>query len=178
MDADTKLMEEYKSNESITSSIDEESCNVTDVVDRRESSLFEETGLMNPSISTNIYGSNEDTKTMESTVDELIIAKNTSDEIFPSTKAFPDVPVDNESTKEKQSEIASLNKRQEIDKDFPSTRVFPGVLFDSESTKENQTNNSVVTETTASSNDVKKDMFVIQDALLFCPMGGTIVHTK
>ena len=175
MDANTKMMEESNSNKSIIPSTDEKSRTLTDAVDRSDTLLLEETLMMNPIILTNTCGSTEDTKMMESIVDEQIIAKNVPDELFPSTRVFSSVLLDSESAKEKQSEISSPNKRQEIDKDFPSTRVFPGVLFDSESTKENQTNNSVVTETTASSNDVKKDMFVIQDALLFCPMGGTIV---
>ena len=112
---------------------------------------------------------------MESSVDEKIIENNTIDLVSPSTKVFPDVLFDSESTKEKQSKIASLNDRQEIDENFPSTRGLPDVLFDSESTKENQAKNSAGTEPTTSFNDVNKDMFSVQDAFAFCPMGDTIV---
>ena len=95
--------------------------------------------------------------------------------IFPSTRVFPDVLIDNESTKEKQSKNASPTKRQEMDNDFPSTKVFSGVLFDSESTKENQPIISVATEPITSVNDVKRDMFSVQDAFVFCPRGNTTV---
>ena len=85
---------------------------------------------------------------------------------------FPDVLIDSESTKEKLSKTASPNKRQEIDENFPSTRGLPDVLFDSESTKENEAKLSADTEPTTSVNDVNKDMFSVQDAFVFCPMGG------
>ena len=175
MDTNTKKMEESNSNESIFPSTDEKSHTLTDAVDRSDTLLLEETLMVNPIILTNTCGSTEDTKMMESIVDEQIIAKNVTDELFPSTRVFPDVPFDSESTKEKQSEISSPNKRQEIDKDFPSTRVFPDVLFDSESTKKNQPKYSAVTEPTISFNDVKKDMFSVQDAFVFCPRGNTTV---
>ena len=123
--------------------------------------------MVNPIFPTNTYESNENTKMMKSSVDEKIIENNTIDEVSPSTRVFPDVLIDSESTKEKQSKIASPNKRQEIDKNFPSTRVFPGVLFDSASTKENQPKRYVVTEPTTSFNDVKKDMFSVQEAFVF-----------
>ena len=103
------------------------------VVERKATSLSEEISMVNP---TNIYEPNEDTKMMESSVDEKIIENYTIDLVSPSTKVFPDVLFDSESTKEKRSKTASLNKRQEIDEKFPSTRGLPGVLFDSESTKE------------------------------------------
>ena len=50
--------------------------------------------------------------------------------------------------------------------------MFPCVLFDSESTKKTQPVTSVVTEPT-SVNDEKRDMFSVQDAFVFCPMGNT-----
>ena len=84
---------------------------------------------------------------------------------------FPDVLIDSESTKEKQSKTASPNKHQDFDKDFPSINVFSGVLFDSKSTKGNQTKHSVVTEPTTSFNKVKKDMFSVQDMLFFVQVG-------
>ena len=135
--------------------------------------------MVNPVILPNTDESNEDrnedTKMMEFSVDEQISENNTIEECFPSTRVFPDVLIDSESTKEKQSKTASPNKSQEIDKDFPSTKVFPGVLLDSESTKENHPKHSVVTEPTTSFNNAKKDMFSVQDAFVFCPMGDTIV---
>ena len=132
--------------------------------------------MVNP---TNTYEPNEDTKMMESSVDEKIIEKDTIDLVSPSTKVFPDVLFDSESTKEKQSKIASLDIRldirQEIDENFPSTRGSPDVLFDSESTKEKEAKISTDAETKTSVNDVSKDMFSVQDAFAFCPMGDTIV---
>ena len=98
---------------------------------------------------------------------KMMEESNSNESIIPSTRVFHDVPFDSESTKEKQSEISSPNKRQEIDKDFPSTRVFPGVLFDSESTKENQTKKSVVTETAISFNDAKRTCFLSKMRLFF-----------
>ena len=190
MDANTKMMVGSNSKETINTSNDKESRILTDTVESKEFSLFEEncmgnpiipteTCLANPIIPPNTDESNEDmnedTKMMEFSVDEQIIEKNTIDEVFPSTRVFPDVLIDSESTKEKQSKIASPTKRQEIDKDFPSTKVFSGVLFDSESTKENRPITAVVTEPTTSVNDVKRDMFSVQDALVFCPKGNTIV---
>ena len=190
MDANAKTMEGSNSNKTIIPSIDKESRSLIDTVERKEISLFEEicmgnpiipteTCLANPIIPPNTDESkedrNEDTKMMEFSVDEQIIEKNTIDEFFPSTRVFPDVLIDSESTKEKQSKTASPTKRQEIDKDFPSTKVFSGVLFDSESTKKNQPKTPVVTEPTTSVNDVKRDMFSVQDSLDFCPKGNTIV---
>jgi len=125
MDANTKMMEGSNSNKTITPSIDEESRNLTDAVDRKDTSLIEETCMVNPIIPTNTYESNEDTKMMESSVDEKIIENNTIDEVSPSTRVFPDVPIDSESTKEKQSKIASPNKRQEIEKKFQVLGSFP-----------------------------------------------------
>jgi len=49
----------------------------------------------------NTYEPNEDTKKMESSIDEKIIEKYTIDLVSPSTKVFPDVLFDSESTKEK-----------------------------------------------------------------------------
>ena len=156
MDDNAKMMEESNSNETIISSNDKESRNLTDAVDRKEFSLFEEicmgnpiipteTCVVNPTMSPNTDESNEDrnedTKMMEFSVDEQIIENNTIEEFFPSTRVFPDVLIDSESTKEKQSKTASPNKHQEIDKDFPSTKVFSGALFDSESTKGNKNKN-------------------------------------
>ena len=172
MDTTTKKMEGSNSNETITSSINEKSRNLIDSVERKDTSLFEEVSMVNP---TNTYEPNEDTKMMESSVDEKIIEKDTIDLVSPSTKVFPDVLFDSESTKEKRSKIASLNDRQEIDENFPSTRGLPDVLFDSESTKENEAKLSADTEPTTSVNDVNKDMFSVQDAFAFCPTGDTIV---
>ena len=76
MDANTKMMEGSNSNKTITPSIDEESRNLTDAVDRKDSSLIEETCMVNPIIPTNTYESNEDTKMMESSVNEKIIENN------------------------------------------------------------------------------------------------------
>jgi len=165
-----KKMEGSVSNTTISSNTDEKSNNRSTVVERVDTSLFEELCMVNP---TNTYEQNEDTKMMESSVDEKIIKKDTIDLVSPSTKVFPEVLFDSESTKEKQSKIASLDIRldirQEIDENFPSTRGSPDVLFDSESTKENQPITSVITEPTTSVNDVKRDMFSVQDALVFCP---------
>jgi len=122
MDTTTKKMEGSMSNETISSSIDEKSCNLLDSVERKDTSLFKEVSMVNP---TNTYEPNEDTKMMESSVDEKIIEKYTIDLVSPSTKVFPDVLFDSESTKEKRSKIASLNDRQEIDENFPSTRGCP-----------------------------------------------------
>jgi hypothetical protein len=74
---------------------------------------------------------------------------DTIDLVSPSTKVFPDVLFDSESTKEKQSKIASLDIRQEIDENFPSTRGSPDVLFDSESTKEKEAKISTDAENAA-----------------------------
>ena len=46
---------------------------------------------------------------MESIVDEQIIAKNVTDELFPSARVFPDVPFDSESSKENQSKVPLLS---------------------------------------------------------------------
>ena len=62
---------------------------------------------------------------MESSVNEKIIENYTIDLVSPSTKVFPDVLFDSESTKEKRSKTASLRERQEIDENFPSTRGCP-----------------------------------------------------
>jgi len=160
MDTTTKKMEGSMPNETIISSIDEKSRNLIDSVERKDTSLFEEVSMVNP---TNTYEPNEDTKMMESSVDEKIIEKDTIDLVSPSTKVFPDVLFDSESTKEKQSKIASLDIRldirQEIDENFPSTRGSPDVLFDSESTKEKEAKISTDAETKTSVNDVSKDMF-------------------
>ena len=137
MDITTKKMEGSMSNETImSSSIDEKSCNLVNSVERKDTSLFEEVSMVNP---TNTYEPNEDTKMMESSVDEKIIEKDTIDLVSPSTKVFPDV------------------------------------LFDSESTKETEAKLSADTEPTTSVNDVNKDIFSVQDAFAFCPMGDTIV---
>ena len=172
MDTTTKKLEGSNSNETITSSINEKSCNSMDCVERKDTSLFEEISMVNP---TNTYELNEDTKMMESSVDEKIIENYTIDLVSPSTKVFPDVLFDSESKKEKRSKSASLNERQEIDENFPSTSGLPDVLFDSESTKENQAKLSAGTKPTTSVNDVNKDMFSVQDAFAFCPTGDTIV---
>ena len=124
IDANTKMMEGSKSNETIIPSNDKESRSLTDTVERKEFSLFEEncmgnpiipteTCLANPIIPPNTDESNEDrnedTKMMEFSVDEQLIEKNTVDEFFPSTRVFPDVPFDSESSKENQSEVPSLS---------------------------------------------------------------------
>ena len=80
MDANAKTMEGSNSNKTITSSIDEESHNLTDADDRKDTSLIEEICMVNPIIPTNTYESNEDTKMMESSVDEKIIENNTIDD--------------------------------------------------------------------------------------------------
>jgi len=172
----TKKTEGSVSNTTISSNTDEKSDNRLTAVERVDTSLFEELCMVNP---TNTYEPNEDTKMMESSVDEKIIKKDTIDLVSPSTKVFPEVLFDSESTKEKQSKIASLDIRldirQEIDENFPSTRGSPDVLFDSESTKEKEAKISTDAETKTSINDVSKDMFSVQDAFAFCPMGDTIV---
>ena len=99
MDANTKMMEESNSNKSIILSTDEKSRILTDTVDRSDALLLEETLMVNPIISTNTCASTEDTKMMESIVDEQIIAKNDTGEFFSSTRVFPDVSFDSESTK-------------------------------------------------------------------------------
>ena len=119
MDATTKMMEGSNFNETITSNINEKSRNLMDSVERKDTSLFEEISMVNPA---NTYEPNEDTKMMESSVDEKIIENYTIDLVSPSTKVFPDVLFDSESTKEKRSKTTSLNERQEIDENFPSTR--------------------------------------------------------
>ena len=73
MDTTTKKMEGSMSNETISSSIDEKSYNLLDSVERKDTSLFEEISMVNP---TNTYEPNEDTKMMESSVDEKIIEKD------------------------------------------------------------------------------------------------------
>jgi len=133
MDANTKMMVGSNSKETINTSNDKESRILTDTVESKEFSLFEEncmgnpiipteTCVVNPVIPPNTDESNEDrnedTKMMEFSVDEQIIEKNTIDEFFPSTRVFPDVLIDSESTKEIQSKTASPNKRQEIDNNF------------------------------------------------------------
>ena len=90
MDANTKIMEGSNSNETIIPSNDKESRSLTDTVERKEFSLFEEncmgnpiipteTCLANPIIPPNTDESNEDrnedTKMMEFSVDEQIIEK-------------------------------------------------------------------------------------------------------
>ena len=157
----TKKTEGSVSNTTISSNTNEKSNNRLTAVECVDTSLFEELCMVNP---TNTYEPNEDTKMMESSVDKKIIKKDTIDLVSPSTKVFPDVLFDSESTKEKQSKIASLDIRldirQEIDENFPSTRGLPDVLFDSESTKENEAKLSADTEPTTSVNDVNKDMFL------------------
>ena len=115
----TKKTEGSMSNTTISSNTDEKSDNLLTAVERVDNSLFEELSMVNP---TNTYEPNEDTKMMESSVDEKIIENNTIDLVSPSTKVFPDVLIDSESTKEKRSKTASLSERQEIDENFPSTR--------------------------------------------------------
>ena len=64
----TKKTEGSVSNTTISSNTDEKSCNLLDSVERKDTSLFEEVSMVNP---TNTYEPNEDTKIMESSVDEL-----------------------------------------------------------------------------------------------------------
>ena len=140
MDANTKMMEGSNSNKTITPSIDEESRNLTDTVDRKDSSLIEETCMVNPIIPTETClanpiippntdeskeDRNEDTKMMEFSVDEQIIEKNTIDEFFPSTRVFPDVLIDSESTKEKQSKMRLQTNVKKLTKIFQVLRCFP-----------------------------------------------------
>ena len=111
-------MEGSNSNKTITSSIDEESRNLTDAVDRKDTSLIEETCMVNPIIPTNTYEPNEDTKMMESSVDEKIIEKDTIDLVSPSTKVFPDVLFDSESTKEKRWKLRLWKTVKKLTKIF------------------------------------------------------------
>ena len=90
-------------------SIDEKSCNLLDSVERKDTSLFEEVSMVNP---TNTYEPNEDTKMMESSVDEQIIENNATDKFFQSTRVFPDVLIDRESTKENQANFLQLQNQQ------------------------------------------------------------------
>ena len=99
--ANAKTMEGSNSNKTITSSIDEESRNLTDAVDRKDTSLFEETCMVNPIIPTNTYESNEDTKMMKSSVNQKIIKNNIIDKVSPSTRVFPDVLIDSEENSQK-----------------------------------------------------------------------------
>ena len=94
-----KKMEGSVSNTTISSNTDEKSNNRSTVVERVDTSLFEELCMVNP---TNTVEPNEDTKMMESSVDEKIIKKDTIDLVSPSTKVFPDVLFDSESTKKKR----------------------------------------------------------------------------
>ena len=122
-----------------------------------------------------------------------------------STRVFPGVQFDSESSKKNHSEISSPHIHQEIDVDFSSSRVFPSVPFDSESSKENPIKTSAATETNTSYNDEKdihatktnpevafdnmstkdeeevdtvEDKTIIQDAFIFCPTGGTLALNK
>ena len=64
------------------------------------------------------------------------LLQNTDDD-FSSTRVFPGVPFDSESSKENHSKVSSPYILQDVGADFSSTRVFPGVPFDSESSKQN-----------------------------------------
>ena len=95
----TKKTEGSVSNTTISSNTDEKSDNLLTAVERVDNSLFEELSMVNP---TNTYEPNEDTKMMESSVDEKIIENDTIDLVSPSTKVFLYVLFDSESTKEKR----------------------------------------------------------------------------
>ena len=74
-----KKTEGSVSNTTISSNTDEKSNNRFTVVERVDTSLFEELCMVNP---TNTNEPNEDTKMMESSVDEKIIEKDTIDLVF------------------------------------------------------------------------------------------------
>ena len=104
MDANTKMMEGSTSNEIIITSNDKESRSVTDTVERKEFSLFEENCMGNTIIPTEIClanpiippntdesneDRNEDTKMMEFSVDEQIIEKTLLTNFFQVLGCFP-----------------------------------------------------------------------------------------
>ena len=113
--------------------------------------------------------------------------------IVNSPVLFPIVQVDNESSKEDQSEVSSPHLLQNVHLDFSSTRVFPSVPLDSGSSKENSTaKTSAVKEhihpeaiLDSESNKDEREVdkvedipITIQDAFMFCPMAGTFVLNK
>ena len=199
MDAENQMME--KSNNSNYSSTTDECCRQDDAARLIDTILFEDVVIVNPTSSTSTHAEIEDTKDTDSTVADQTFAKNDTDGNFPSTRVFPGVPLDSESSKENHSEISFPQTRQEIDVDFSSTRVFPSVPFDSESSKKNPIKTSAATETNTSYNDEKdiqatktnpevafdnmskkdegevdtvEDKIIIQDTFIFCPMGGAL----
>ena len=68
----------------------------------KNTSLFEEISMVNP---TNTYELDEDTKMIESSVDEKIIENNTLQEVSPSTRVFPDVLIDSESQRKNSQKL-------------------------------------------------------------------------
>ena len=120
MNAEKQMME--KSNSSYFSTKDE--CRIQgEAVRLNDTILIDEVVMVNPTSLTITHEEIEDTK-----VD--------TDGNFLSTRVFPGVLLDSESSKENHLEISSPHICQEIDMDFSSTRVFPSVPFDSEASKE------------------------------------------
>ena len=137
MHAENQMVEKYN-NSNYSSTIDE--CRRQDEAVRFiDTILLEEVIMVNPTSLTITHAEIEDTKVAESTVTDQTFAKNDTDGDLSSSRMFPSVPFDSESSKEnpiKTSVAKETNTSYNKEKDIHATKVNPEVAFDSESNKD------------------------------------------
>ena len=86
------------------------------LLEKNDTSLMGEVVMVNPTSLSATHADNEDIKASEIYDASQNLAKNNADGNFSSTRVFPGVPFDSESSKENQSKVPFLSTYSNVKK--------------------------------------------------------------